>query len=278
MAASEHKVIRSAERIFPKLATGSRIFRKKSIEGREGWRLVPPETERHSIELDGEIVSAWLAKDWLCLDGDVAELSQAGRAWLRRHNAGKADPYEAQHQLLRRQRIRQDDGNWQEVTVNAAENPLTWLARRKDANGQPMITAEQVAAGERLRRDFTLAGMSPSITSRWDASVVGNGGHHSRAAGAGELQDAVIAAKARLNAALDAIGPELTRVLLEVCCLANGLEAAERSFGWPPRSAKIVLQIALTQLARHYGLIGRAERRQGATVRSWGAEGYRPSL
>jgi len=49
-----------------------------------------------------------------------------------------------------------------------------------------------------------------------------------------------------------------------------GLEAAERHKGWPQRSAKVVLTIALDRLAAHYGL-GVAVR-TGSRMRAWIAE------
>jgi hypothetical protein len=70
-----------------------------------------------------------------------------------------------------------------------------------------------------------------------------------------EVNEQALAAKQRFLRALDAVGPELSGILVDVCCLWRGLEAAERSLGWPQRSGKLVLQIALTRLARHYGLI-----------------------
>ncbi|MBK5199355.1 MAG: hypothetical protein JJE37_13930 [Methyloceanibacter sp.] len=48
----------------------------------------------------------------------------------------------------------------------------------------------------------------------------------------------------------------------------------------PCGSGKVVLQIALTRLARHYGLIGGEEtqRRESGGLRHWGSEDYRPTL
>jgi hypothetical protein len=75
------------------------------------------------------------------------------------------------------------------------------------------------------------------------------------------------------------VGPELSGILVDVCCLSRGLEAAERSLGWPQRSGKLVLQIALTQLARHYGLIrDQTEPHRPASIRHWGVEDYRPQV
>ena len=57
------------------------------------------------------------------------------------------------------------------------------------------------------------------------------------------------------------LGEELATILLEVCCLERGLEAAERRLGWPSRSGKVVLRLALARLALHYGLSRRAVTR-----------------
>ena len=67
-------------------------------------------------------------------------------------------------------------------------------------------------------------------------------------------------------------------MLIDVCCHLKGLEEAERAAGWPQRSGKVVLQLALTRLARHYGIgDGRAARHaRAAAVRHWGSEDYRP--
>jgi hypothetical protein len=71
--------------------------------------------------------------------------------------------------------------------------------------------------------------------------------------------------------ALMAVGPEVSGI---------GLEEAEKTNGWPSRAGKVVLQIALTRLAKHYGLIApddaAVHKRTG--LRHWGTDDYRPTL
>lgn len=80
--------------------------------------------------------------------------------------------------------------------------------------------------------------------------------------------------------ALRAVGPELSGILIDVCCHARGIEETERQANWPQRSGKIVLQLALTRLARHYGLVrGEGpESARGGRVSHWGTADFRPGV
>ena len=99
------------------------------------------------------------------------------------------------------------------------------------------------------------------------------------APGAGvELSDNVVAARARVRRALAAVGPELAGILVDVCCYDIGLEPAGRTQGWPQRAAKVVLQLALTSLARHYGLLPPRPPPSAYRLRHWGSDDYRPNL
>ena len=53
---------------------------------------------------------------------------------------------------------------------------------------------------------------------------------------AGRVRDEVLAAKERVMRAIEAVGPELTGVLIDICCELKGLEDAEKSHGWPQRA------------------------------------------
>jgi hypothetical protein len=162
--------------------------------------------------------------------------------------------------------------------VNLSESPIDWLYRRRDKDGQPLISQAEFDAGERLRCDFWFAQMTPRVTADWGGLAPDRGSRRSAPGLGVDLRDNVIAARERVSRALAAVGPELAGVLIDVCCHLKGLETAERSAGWPQRSGKVVLQLALTRLARHYG-IGTAEPATGgARIRHWGAAGFRPSL
>jgi hypothetical protein len=151
------------------------------------------------------------------------------------------------------------------VTVDEAESPLAWLARRRGRDGRALIATHQLLAGEKLRADFTRAQMMPRTTSNWDSPVTnGRGG-----GGAGYVTDVMIAARQRVRHALDAAGPEFAGLLVDVCCFLKGLEDIERERAWPARSAKIVLQLALDRLARHYGFASAARGAGRADVRTW---------
>lgn len=162
------------------------------------------------------------------------------------------------------------------MLVNECESPLAWLARRKDANGWPMIDAAQFAAGERLRADFTRAALMPRLGADLTAPVAH--GRRSSGENAAQFSDLVIAAKQRLNHALDAVGPEFSGLLLDVCCFLKGLETVERERGWPRRTSKVVLGLALDRLARHYGIAAKISGRDRAPLRAWQADDARPSM
>jgi hypothetical protein len=164
--------------------------------------------------------------------------------------------------------------------VNGAESPLAWLAGRRDAAGRPMLSPCQIQAGERLRGDLSFAQLVPRVTMGWSGIPI-SGDRGASAAGFGrDLADNVIAARARVSAALKAVGPELSDILVDVCGHLRGLEEIARAEGWPRRAARLLLQRALSALARHYGLAPeiRVEETIARRLRHWGAEDYRPTL
>jgi hypothetical protein len=179
------------------------------------------------------------------------------------------DRFRAQHLALARRDIQTAAGRTT-VTVDENESPLTWLARRKGRNGAALIDAVQLEAGERLRADFTRAQLMPRTTSNWNAAVAS--GRRSAGGGAAVMTDTMVAARQRVRHALDAAGPEFAGLLLDVCCFLKGLEEIERERRWPPRSAKVVLQLGLDCLARHYGYRRDIRGAPRAAMQVWKAD------
>lgn len=225
--------------------------------------------------INGELIDAFRGKDWLNPAGEGRmSLSQAGLMWYRRSTS--PDPFQDQHRDRVRQSVDGACGEKQAVEINRAESPLAWLRARKDVEGSPLLSEEQFDAGERLRRDFESAQMRAHVTANWDFGVA-SGRRTLSAQDRSDISDVALAAKQRFHRALDAVGPELAAVLVEVCCHLNGMTGAERTLGLPKRSGKVVLLIALNALARHYGMI-EAGPPARSRARHWGAQGYRPEI
>jgi len=219
------------------------------------------------------LLSALATEDLVARDdaGGIV-VTAAGRARLARLAAASSGDdlgsFRSQHfAIAHRAGNPEADAGGRDGVVNEAESPLAWLARRKGRDGQPMVTSAQFQAGERLRADFTFAQLAPRMTVDWASPSAGGAG--SAAGGPAALADTVIAARQRLRRALDAAGPEFAGLLLDVCCFLKGLEDVERERRWPSRSGKIVLQLGLDRLARHYGLAGEARGRARAPMRAW---------
>jgi hypothetical protein len=132
------------------------------------------------------------------------------------------------------------------VTVNLAESPLGWLRARG------LVSERQFDAGERLRADWTMAGLGPRVTMRWNAAPAARGrrGPHIPL----DPTLAAIAAKRRFEGAAAAAGTGLADVLWRVVCDGQGIAAAEVALGWPRRAGKLVLLMALDRVADYYRL------------------------
>lgn len=179
------------------------------------------------------------------------------------------DPFRRQHAELRDATVEHEHGTTTTL-IDDAESPLGWLARRRGRDGRPLIAPHQFQAGERLRAEFTCAHLMPRTTSNWGSAIPT--GRRSGGTGVGHFSDTVIAARQRVHQALDAAGPEFAGVLMDVCCFLKRLEDIERERAWPARSAKVVLQLALDRLARHFGYAGEARGATSTGVRTWLAE------
>lgn len=219
------------------------------------------------VEVSQAVVAYALRVGWVTLDesGTGLRISDAGRRALRTPPRTKeAD-------------ARTGAAHAKKTVVRPrAKTALAWLRTRKDKDGGPLITEVQFSAGEKLAADFWYAQMAPRITASWSAVAPGRRMRRAAPGFGVDMRDSVLAARRRFQRALDAVGPELAGILVDVCCHDLGLETAGQAAGWPQRAAKVVLDLALTRLARHYGLL--PPERPTGRLRHWGDADYRPSL
>ncbi|MEM8799891.1 MAG: DUF6456 domain-containing protein [Pseudomonadota bacterium] len=237
-----------------------------------GDTLVLPRRKISWEQIDALVRADLLRLDWGDDDSSpTLRITDAGRARLKRERArlrnkkspraatagASLDPFQEQHRDM--QMVRKPASSDEKVRQNLAESPLRWLATRKGPSGRPFISPEQLSAGERLHADYVLSGLSPNVTQSWSATGRVDVSRSERGLNASERS---VAARARMQKALEMLGEDLSRIAWSVCCLEQGLTDAEGALGWPKRSAKLVLRIALDRLADHYGT------RAGARIRT----------
>lgn len=259
-ALGENEIAREARRIFRQLSASGAHLRPCADGDEADFRVVSRATRQDGAKASAALVASFVRRGWIARAGSAQTyvLSDAGLGWLRRAEA-EADPFAAQHQIRRRKWVKDQSGVEHPVTVDEGECPLARLKQRG------LIDAAQFDAGEKLRADYTLAGLSPRLGIDLAAPLL----TRSRGKLARHLiSDTVLAAKQRFTAAMRAVGPGLSDLLFDVCCHWRGLEEAEQAKGWPGRSGRVVLGIALDRLAEHYGM----RMRGGAKLRGWRME------
>lgn len=230
--------------------------------------------DRGALGVSTDVVAAMKAAGLVTLFGECAAITEYGRAALKRV-AEAAGPLQAQKQDIGSAVVETAAGA-ETVAVNEAESPLAALWRRRNRNGRQFLSAREFRAGERLRSDYSRGHIMQRLGVDWTSfgGGAGSGGSHD---GLAELTEAALSARQRVERAIAAVGPELSGVLIDVCCFLKGLERVEAERGWPVRSAKVVLKSALGALARHYEPPAAARRDAGAILH-WGTADYRPSI
>ena len=127
------------------------------------------------------------------------------------------------------------------VIVNVAESPIAWLHARGH------LSERLFDAGEALRADYERAQLSANVTMRWDPVRVKSTGETGLSP-----SEKQIAARQRFDSALKEAGKGLEDILWRVVCAGEGLPQAEKTLGWPARSGKLVLKLALDRVADFY--------------------------
>jgi hypothetical protein len=185
-----------------------------------------------------------LRHDFVKQSNDDLILSDGGWSFLRRQ-AHPDDAFRRQHFSIAQHKNHK--GETYEVNMN--ENPLFWLRSRKGPDGKAIISQSQMEAGCRLQSDFFSATAQPKLVLDLSQPYLGK---QTRGFEGAPMTDRAMDARARMNAALNMLGPGLADIALEVCCYMQGLESAEKHIGWPRRAGKVVLQIALQRLVVFY--------------------------
>jgi len=213
----------------------------KAVITREDGSGVP---QRVAI-VDRCVAEAMALKDWITCrsQGRVLSyvISPAGRAELRGADAALVTILPEEPGA---------EGEGRRIRYGAAESPVSVLARRRDKSGAPFLTNDLVQAAARLREDFVMAQLdalaicpAQEVLAALEARAV---------PGPNIASPGTRAARQRIRAVLQDLGPGLGDMVLRCCCWLEGVESAETALGWSARSGKIVLRIGLQRLSRHY--------------------------
>ncbi len=273
---AERQITRAAERLLAALAQPGAYAFADPIDG----SALIVRAGRAGISLGGGRFPVSAGEQLLAQDLVRTEpggrrhlvLSPAGRARLRRQAGPEGSAFLAQHLDLVPEEAPEGspdgaaDGTPEAPRLrDASESPVAWMARRRGSDGRPLIEPAAFEAGERLRRDITVARMTPRLGVAWGSERVDGSGPRDPAS----ASDAVVAARQRVRGALDAVGGDLANLLIDLCGELKGLERIEAERRWPARSAKVVARIALGRLAEHYGLERAATGPDRARMRLW---------
>ena len=120
-------------------------------------------------------------------------------------------------------------------------------------------------SARRLVRMIERAQLRQRVTMSYDPTRIGHRGANNQDTLAGTAAEA----RARLNDLARAMPPDCWGVVIDVCGFDKGLQQIELEKGWPRRSAKLVLRIALDQLAAHWHLGAEASGTASGRVSAW---------
>jgi hypothetical protein len=181
-------------------------------------------------------------------DGVSYALTPAGASRVLRETAAPTEAFLAQHLQITERHTVDGDGDLRRARGCAPDQALKRLAALRDANGQPWFSAQELEAAGQLRSDWLSAEIGMVRGSDW---MAGPQSRTSRGPG-NATESAMIRcceARARVSDALASLAAPLRRAAELACLEEAGFEAIERALGWPARSGKVALKLALAQLA-----------------------------
>ena len=255
---TQARIEQEAKRVLRRLSEqGAVLAAARDMETAVVVRQTPEGDQMRTAVVARDIAQALALKDWIsCADPDGRivryVITNAGRAELRRltaqdeNRAGgfveKESPAHSEWDADAIAGLSRHPHRYQ-----TQESPLVGLSRRRDREGNPFLTRELVAAGERLREDYEMVEVGFGGFDKW-TEVLDGTAEATPKGGSKGARDAL----QRIRDALSDLGPGLGDVALRCCCFLEGLEQTEKTMGWSARSGKIVLRIALERLRRHY--------------------------
>lgn len=218
---------------------------------------------------------AWRQGKWLILGQSERE-----------HRELPPSLYQALSEMLAKgQVVAGEDGclRWVNATHHALlrsdESPFSRLINMRESNGSSYFDRGQIRAGEKLRVHYERAHLAARVTANYTPSIGGGDQHWKSSDNAiSRLTDSTLEARQEVHLALEAVGPELSSILLKICCMDCGIEEAERVLAIPRRAGKAILALGLTRLARHYGFKSRQRHSGPEKIGHWAIDDYRPAI
>ena len=129
------------------------------------------------------------------------------------------------------------------------------------------LEPHHLAAAQRLEAMVRRAQLAPRLTMSYDPAA--RGGRRGAGNAVETASDSAADARQKLNALAGKLPPDCWGVVFDICGLGKGLQVVETERRWPRRSAKLVLRIALEQVATLFGLSPHAQGRTASTTRVW---------
>jgi hypothetical protein len=227
----------------------------------------PDGEQTRTAVVDRRVAQAFAVKDWISCTrtGRVARyaITQAGKAALKRlldedRRRRRADGFAEAGTPSRpstpnsaRSASPMATGGASPIRVNLAESPAGRAGPPQGPGWRTVSDPRPGAGGRAAARGFRTRADGPPRGQNWDRFLTAgtDRGGFSNDAG---LAEGPRAARDRVAAAMEALGPGLSDVVIRVCCFLEGLETTERRLGWSARSGKVVLKIGLQRLLKHY--------------------------
>jgi hypothetical protein len=146
------------------------------------------------------------------------------------------------------------------------EPAIIRLAGLKDTDGKPYLLAHHVAAADHLERLIARARLAPRLTMSYGNERTGGSASGNNVL---DITDSAAQARQKLNRMAASLPVDCWNVLFDVCGMGKGLQMIETERSLPRRSAKLILRIALEQLAAHLGLDASAAGPKTSATTNW---------